>query len=923
MYTRLWWKDARQFWPIWAFLVLAAGAVQLLVHLYAPPAARAEVLGLLALGWACMYAFVVGAAAFAGEREMGTLRLLDLLPAPRRTVWVGKVSFALVTTAALAGLLLTLALLDTSGPALWRLLNSEGPTLAAAVLITGLAFSLLCSAMLSSPLLAAVASIALTVTGFVLTAGPSPGSSGQLVRELEVALAALVGSWVAFTWRRRRRLPLTVRFRSPIEVAWAGRPIAARWPSRERATVEAPRAPAKPSAEPKRTIASVLWSAARPRPRSRLVELRSLAWQTMRQGRMTWLILLAIGLIGPAQMVFEMSPAMFMRTILPHLWNGTIALVAGVSVFGLESGRRTHRMLAHHGARPGIVWLAKVATWCFGLVLIWAPQVFLFARTPLDDHSVEQWTRLTLILPLGFAVAVLCGMAIPSGITAGAVALVFAIAITFGALGLIELGMLPTWGLLVLPPVLLAVSWAWSGDWLLDRPAPGRRIRLALLLAGALGATVGGYASWRAWSVPDVGPITPPAAWAADTGPLPPDRDAAPLYREAGAKVERARALHVDLLEMPRDTASSRLFEQQQIVDLGRHREIFDLIRRATARPECRFFPPGGMTLRDELDLLPPLWRLSDALAAHALRALRRGDLDAAWDDILIMFRMARHESRGAMMRPALQAIQIDEKGLAVARDWADAPGQTPDRLRAAIAACLALPRPTPPEEVIRAEGITIERTIDLQVDEIRDWLADVFAEGRPGRVISTWERLKVDLITTPWERVRARRMNRRLTAEAAGVAALEPWQRSDAARRIPLGFGPDALRTGPRERSSPLVEVLWPNHGGLLEADARAEVGRRALVQILAIRAWQHRHGGRPPERLEDLVPEELPSLPLDPYSGRAFAYGREDRPMPAPPPSGAAPRAPEARQLVSLGPDRRGIVFTIPPLKTEEKRW
>ena len=56
----------------------------------------------LAMGWTCLYAFAVGAAAFAGERETGTLRLLDMLPAPRRVVWAGKVSFAIVSTIGLA-----------------------------------------------------------------------------------------------------------------------------------------------------------------------------------------------------------------------------------------------------------------------------------------------------------------------------------------------------------------------------------------------------------------------------------------------------------------------------------------------------------------------------------------------------------------------------------------------------------------------------------------------------------------------------------------------------------------------------------------------------------------------------------------------------------------------------------------------------
>ena len=97
MYMRLWWKDARQFWPIWAFLVLAAGVTQLLMNAFAGVAERGNLLVPMAMGWTCLYAFAVGAAAFAGERETGTLRLLDLLPAPRRVVWMGKVSFAIVT----------------------------------------------------------------------------------------------------------------------------------------------------------------------------------------------------------------------------------------------------------------------------------------------------------------------------------------------------------------------------------------------------------------------------------------------------------------------------------------------------------------------------------------------------------------------------------------------------------------------------------------------------------------------------------------------------------------------------------------------------------------------------------------------------------------------------------------------------------
>ena len=50
----------------------------------------------MALAWSVLYAVVVGSAAFAGERETGTLRLLDILPAARPVVWAGKFSFRAV-----------------------------------------------------------------------------------------------------------------------------------------------------------------------------------------------------------------------------------------------------------------------------------------------------------------------------------------------------------------------------------------------------------------------------------------------------------------------------------------------------------------------------------------------------------------------------------------------------------------------------------------------------------------------------------------------------------------------------------------------------------------------------------------------------------------------------------------------------------
>jgi hypothetical protein len=64
-----------------------------------------------------------------------------------------------------------------------------------------------------------------------------------------------------------------------------------------------------------------------------------------------------------------------------------------------------------------------------------------------------------------------------------------------------------------------------------------------------------------------------------------------------------------------------------------------------------------------------------------------------------------------------------------------------------------------------------------------------------------------------------------------------------------------------------------------------RNEVKPRALVQVMAIRAWQYRHQGQFPTSLDVLIPTGLSALPIDPYSGQPFGYipaaGQEVSPL------------------------------------------
>ncbi len=117
MTTRLWWKEVKQFWPVWAFLVLVTLAGQGLALGVFGEALRSErhpgaILGSIAFLWSCLYAFAVAAASFAGEREGRTLSWLDALAVSRWRLWKSKAAFTVATSLMLGLILLGIALLS-------------------------------------------------------------------------------------------------------------------------------------------------------------------------------------------------------------------------------------------------------------------------------------------------------------------------------------------------------------------------------------------------------------------------------------------------------------------------------------------------------------------------------------------------------------------------------------------------------------------------------------------------------------------------------------------------------------------------------------------------------------------------------------------------------------------------------------------
>jgi hypothetical protein len=76
------------------------------------------------------------------------------------------------------------------------------------------------------------------------------------------------------------------------------------------------------------------------------------------------------------------------------------------------------------------------------------------------------------------------------------------------------------------------------------------------------------------------------------------------------------------------------------------------------------------------------------------------------------------------------------------------------------------------------------------------------------------------------------------------------------------------------RIRFLPIFEF---NTEALKRTENRYRAQMRLLEVDLAVRRFQHKHG-RPPNRLDELVPDFLPAVPIDPFIERPLIYGRTE---------------------------------------------
>ncbi len=899
------WKVYREQRLVWLAMAVLAGCAVLLRLTLLERDLQREALGRLFCLFAYVYGLVVGAVLLAGEREAGTATFLEVLPVKRVTVWWVKCWSGLVLVLAQVvllwlllldailvdwswGLVLLLALagVATLGFA-WGLFFS-GQTKTA----MGAIFAAMVGQIVAAPITIAISNALLDL---MHTPPGSPVEPLSLVLCcLPVVVGLILGSGASEARRDQRPqvddrkvcagdFPPESDPASPELELQAARFLLDDGPSLgeqrqqpapdvgpEDPWLTPPRQP--PSAAPARPVPEPADGTG---PPGWVRQLSAVFWLEMRQGGKLFLWLAGAGLVAGC-----LSLGVLGWPVLTLL----LGVIAGVSVFAGEQVQASARFLAEQRLPLGRVWAVKVGArlvLALGVVqLMLLPAAVRVAflqvlgarpKDPTPMHLLAPYVQMGpyLILGLvhGFSVSCLCGLFFRKPVIVGAVAVAASLLLVGLWLPSALVGGLHAWQYWGVPVLLLLtvrlLLWPWATDQLGSR-------RATLRLASGLTLAVLWFVGALTYRVIEV--------------PLVEDRlDLAGFERslEAARKTEtgfRLRTIvngvttlqekewrgkwdrpqrwrigwdELQSLNIPsegwwkheRETPSSWLdaFYRCPWPD-----KLAETVRRPLGVVEdvqSRF--PGDRTTAT--------FRNQDAevvqvLVARGLQLQARGDPAVFLEHLetgLALIRQLRHLAPAPLYPIAEPAERDLLRGV---ERWLERLHGRPDLLRRALELLRRHEQATAEEadNAYRADYLIAMNAVRRPESWACQVVRGQHAEGDllAALMATAWQ--------TPWEQARLQRLIRQLANEG-GVACPLP---SLLSRKV-LFPGYHSWNT-----YAPFKDTTTPVQA------------RKVMV---ALRLFQA-EAGRPARNLEELTPNILPSVPIDPGTGEPIDYWLSD---------------------------------------------
>jgi hypothetical protein len=871
-FWRLAWKEYRAirlFWLLVASVfVLAQWTTTTLVH------NEPMTIELIFFSLAAPALFAVGAAgtAFAGEREEGTIEFLRAAPVSGSQVFTSKLLAVTVGAAAMFAAVAPSAMLCTHGRIAGELEWGSMLGLWLVSAIEAIAWGTLFSMTGSRPIVAVVLTLVAVSTCDHILAWANRGPTNQIFEWASYAraapsrllIAAFVFGFDAYLGRRWLAESSRIQNRGGL--------------FRQHLAAGAPTESTSTATDDSGKLQSLALT------RDRGAMFGRLLWQQWRQSRRVMLLMLIL----------------FLIISLPVIPMPFMAAIMGSLVFLPDQEQRRYRFFTEHDASPRMVWLARQLPWLAtvtiamlatlvlgyfnGTSVPWRTmnmEAFQYRTRPYANREPELGLAIAVTL-VAFAGGQWVSMLMRSGILAAFSAAVLGGLLCGWALLMRVMHVNLAWSVLPVALVFIWATWLRAPDWITEN----RRWRARARAAGAvlIPATilVVAVAIFRVHQVLDVSPGFDVASYERQLqANLAEGIATAELYRQADYRLTKRTAIP--------ETAPTLAYEEREnarpptpddVRWLKRNTDVIPLVLEAVKRPNCVWDDPRTQQLWSYFSGGFPI---SELMLASARQMEGEGNLDGALDRYFATFNVISQTDVYLMpdfRRPFHQIAY-----------WGAQKGQTPARIRRAIKGLDALdPRLLKLDYAIASTYLLGQRVAAGEPASL--WL------NRPGdsSVYSLW----VEFM--PWEKARALRVLNLLTAVAErrlqemrttldlDDKGIDHLNVRGFARFCRSPFIDDELFstrawTGlraddPKRNEWDWLETTVPDmspmgYVGLQAATyfARFEAERRATIIVLAVEAYRLDHGALP-HSLDELAPDYLPKVPLDPYSGFAFNY-------------------------------------------------
>jgi hypothetical protein len=335
---------------------------------------------------------------------------------------------------------------------------------------------------------------------------------------------------------------------------------------------------------------------------------------------------------------------------------------------------------------------------------------------------------------------------------------------------------------------------------------------------------------------------------------LPADDNAAPLYLQAFGLLDADKALAGEKSPLNQATVADVGTEEVAAI-LARHAATLDLLRRAAAKPGCRFDRDWSRISYDTL--LPevqPMRKAARLLALAARREAADGDVAAALADVIRVHRLAGHIAAEPIVISGLVELAIDAMAL-------ETLAEILPRATAEDAAALADPaltdfvrsQPSLQRHFLGEEAFGLGALADLAEGKLG---LDALSMGPGPAGISFLYRC----FFLPAELAEYQAAMKRFQ-ELAHRAA-EPGERYPGIAR---GAQAVEQETTGRRRGY-FASLLVPALSNVFKSQAKSQARHRAAEVLLAATRARLETGTRP-ESAESLVPTWLVALPGDPF--------------------------------------------------------